>query len=210
MENEKPNYYAVIPANVRYDENLKLGEKMMFGEITSLANKTGVCYASNNYFANLYKVTPQAISKWIKALEKNNYITISYEKEGKLTTRRIVKIVQSEVSTDIDTINSSLEGYQQEIKENNTSINNKENIYKKEYFSNKELNDTFLEFLEVRKKKKAVNTPRAINILIKKLNNYDDKTKLELINRSIINSWKDIYITNNKEITSKKKYNDLN
>ena len=133
MENDKPNYYAVIPANVRYDENLKLGEKMMFGEITSLANKTGVCYASNNYFANLYKVTPQAISKWIKALEKNNYITISYEKEGKLTTRRIVKIVQSEVSTDIDTINSSLEGYQQEIKENNTSINNQKEIYKERF-----------------------------------------------------------------------------
>jgi DNA-binding PadR family transcriptional regulator len=150
MENEKPNYYAVIPANVRYDENLKLGEKMMFGEITSLANKTGVCYASNNYFANLYKVTPQAISKWIKALEKNNYITISYEKEGKLTTRRIVKIVQSEVSTGIDTINSSLEGYQQEIKENNTSINNKENIYKRKYgeFENVLLSDTEYEKLK--------------------------------------------------------------
>lgn len=124
---EKPNYYAVIPANVRYDENLKMGEKLMYGEITSLSHKTGECWASNNYFANLYRVTPQAISKWIKKLEKQKYISISYEKNGNLIVKRIIKMV----STDIDTvstvveggINCSLQGYQHTIKENNTSIN---------------------------------------------------------------------------------------
>ena len=128
---ERPNYYAIIPADVRYDENLKLGEKMMYGEITALSNKVGVCYASNNYFAKLYKVSPQAISKWINALEKQNYITISYQKEGKMIVRRDIKMV----STCVDTINHSLGGYQQEIKENNTSINNtsKKEIYKERF-----------------------------------------------------------------------------
>lgn len=125
---EKPNYYAIIPANVRYDENLKLGEKMMYGEITALSNKTGTCYASNNYFARLYKVSPQAISKWIKSLEKYKYITITYEKEGKLIVKRAIEMVSTDidrVSTIVERgINCSLEGYQQEIKENNTSINN--------------------------------------------------------------------------------------
>lgn len=138
---EKPNYFAIIPANVRYDEELKLGEKMMYGEITSLTYKTGECWASNNYFANLYKVTPQAISKWIKALEQHNYITISYEKEGKLIIKRIIKLVSTEVdrvSTEVERgINSSLEGYQHRIKENNTSINttsiNKKEIYKERF-----------------------------------------------------------------------------
>ena len=135
---EKPNYYAIIPANVRYDDNLKLGEKMMYGEITALANKTGVCYASNNYFARLYKVSPQAISKWIKSLEKFKYITITYEKEGKEIKKRAIEMITSDidkVSTQVDRgINTSLEGYQQRIKENNTSINNtsiKENIKEK-------------------------------------------------------------------------------
>ena len=140
MEQEKPNYYAVIPANVRYDEKLKLGEKMMFGEITALSNKTGICYASNNYFARLYKVSPQAISKWIKNLEKNKYISISYERDGKAITKRAIEMVSTaidRVSTEVErSINSSLEGYQQEIKENNTSINNtninnKQNIKRK-------------------------------------------------------------------------------
>lgn len=135
---EKPNYYAIIPADVRYDEKLKLGEKMMYGEITALSKKNGICYASNNYFAKLYNVSPQAISKWIKNLEKNNYISISYERDGKAIIKRNISMVSTQVdrvSTEVEGgINSSLEGYQQEIKENNTSnnntsINNKE-IYK--------------------------------------------------------------------------------
>ena len=138
---EKPNYYAIIPADVRYDEKLKLGEKMMYGEITALSKKNGICYASNNYFAKLYNVSPQAISKWIKNLEKNNYISISYERDGKAIIKRNISMVSTQVdrvSTEVEGgINSGLEGYQQEIKENNTSnnntsINNKE-IYKERF-----------------------------------------------------------------------------
>jgi hypothetical protein len=136
---EKPNYYAIIPADVRYDDRLKLGEKMMYGEITALSKKNGICYASNNYFAKLYNVSPQAISKWIKSLEMYKYITITYEKEGKAITKRNISMVSTcvdRVSTDIDRgINSSLEGYQQEIKDNNININNinKKEIYKEKF-----------------------------------------------------------------------------
>ena len=48
MENKK-NYYAVIPAEVRYSKNLKANEKLMYGELTALANEKGYCYASNEY-----------------------------------------------------------------------------------------------------------------------------------------------------------------
>lgn len=61
------------------------------------------------------------------------------------------------------------------------------------YFNNKELNTIFKEFLNMRKKLKAVNSERAINTLINKLNNYDDETKYRMIEQSIIKSWKDVY-----------------
>lgn len=61
------------------------------------------------------------------------------------------------------------------------------------YFENDNLNSIFEEFIEVRKKLKAVNSERAIKTLINKLNKYDDETKYQMIENSIVNSWKDVY-----------------
>lgn len=64
---------------------------------------------------------------------------------------------------------------------------------KKVYFDNDNLNSIFEEFIEVRKKLKAVNSDRAIKTLINKLNKYDDDTKYQMLENSIVNSWKDVY-----------------
>lgn len=207
-EEERISYYAIIPAPVRYDSELTANAKLMYGEITALCNKNGFCWASNKYFSQLYKCTPQAISKWIKQLEEKQYITAKYTYKGdsKEIDQRIIYLTDK-VSTNIDRVSTNVEevstkseeGYQQIVKENNTSINNtfnnkKENIKeKKEYFSNKDLNDIFLDFLDVRKKLRAVNSERAINSLIKTLSNYNDETKYQMIENSITNSWKNVY-----------------
>lgn len=84
-----------------------------------------------------------------------------------------------------------------EIKRDNTSMMSMSmsmsNIYNNIYFNNKELNSIFIDFLEMRKKLKAVNSDRAINMLINKLNNYDDETKYKMIEQSIENSWKGLF-----------------
>lgn len=64
---------------------------------------------------------------------------------------------------------------------------------KDKYYNNDKLNDIFEEFLQIRKKLKAVNSERAINMLINKLSNYDDEIKYKMIEQSIVNSWKDVY-----------------
>jgi predicted phage replisome organizer len=90
------------------------------------------------------------------------------------------------------------------IKESN---NNKLLLPKKKYFENEKVNELFVEFLDVRKKIKAVNSDRAINTLINKLNKYDDETKCKMIENSIVNSWKDVYELKQNE---NKKRNGIN
>ena len=132
---EKPNYFAVIPANVRYDTELRANAKLMYGEITALSSKYGECTASNNYFAKLYEVDSSAISKWITQLKNKNYIEVEYETKGKEIERRIIKIIGIDKYQYV--LPKEQEGYCQKNKENNTRNNNtsnKEEIYKEERF----------------------------------------------------------------------------
>ncbi|APR08304.1 helix-turn-helix domain-containing protein [Lentilactobacillus parabuchneri] len=86
---EKPAFYSVLPANVRYDEHLKANEKILYSEITALCTKDGTCWASNNYFAKLYHVSTVSISTWINHLKKLGYVSVTFEYET--GTKRIAK-----------------------------------------------------------------------------------------------------------------------
>lgn len=83
-----PGYYAVIPANVRYDDQLPANAKLMYGEISALIGKDGFCYASNAYFASLYQLTERTISKLISSLQDGNYIKLELERDA--TTKQIL------------------------------------------------------------------------------------------------------------------------
>lgn len=87
---EKPAYYAILTASIRYDNKLKANEKLMYAEITALANKEGYCHASNRYFSELYNVTLQTVSTWISHLEKLGYIeTQIVRKDNQIVSRKI-------------------------------------------------------------------------------------------------------------------------
>ena len=93
--NEKPTYYANIPANVRYSD-LKPNAKLLYGEITALSNKHGFCFASNNYFANLYKVNKNTISSWISDLKNKGFIEVTIERDLRnVITKRCIGILQN-------------------------------------------------------------------------------------------------------------------
>ena len=114
MKENNANYYAIIPANVRYDNDLNPNAKLLFGEITSLCDKYGYCYATNEYFANLYNVSKVSISKWISSLIKKGYIEseIIYKEGTKEILNRYLRIVKYPIK--------------EKFKENNIN-NNKEN-----------------------------------------------------------------------------------
>lgn len=202
MSEEQPkSYYAIIPANVRYDEELTPNAKLLYGEITALTNEKGYCWATNNYFANLYNVYPTTISKWLRTLKEKNYISIEliYKDGTKEIQNRYIKLKETPIA---DLNNTYCQKEQEGInKKSNTPINKKSkdnntssnNTFNNTYYINKELNDLFIDFLKIRKELKARNTERAIKSLLKTLSEYDDETKYKMIEKSIRCSWKDVF-----------------
>lgn len=97
----KKSYYAVIPATVRYDKRIPAAAKLLYGEITALCNQSGLCWAENTYFANLYEVNTRTIQGWINALLNAGYIhrNIQYAEDGKTVIRRCLSIASSEITT---------------------------------------------------------------------------------------------------------------
>lgn len=91
----KRSYYAVIPANVRYDDRLPMGARFLYGEITALCNERGYCWASNKYFAELYKVTDRTVRTWISSLITNGYIVsdLIYRENSKEVEARYLKLI---------------------------------------------------------------------------------------------------------------------
>ncbi len=82
MENnlERPGYWAILTAEVRYSKEISANAKILFAEITALQNKTGSCWASNKYFADLYGVTVKSVSDWVSQLEAAGFITTKVNK----------------------------------------------------------------------------------------------------------------------------------
>ena len=111
--NEKPSFYAILPAHVRYEKRLKPAERLLFAEISALTNKFGYCTASNGYFAELYETKKETVSRWISHLSELGFVKLEMVYEGKQIKGRKIWI-DEKVMTPID----------EKVKGNNTRLNN--------------------------------------------------------------------------------------
>ena len=113
-------YYAIIPANVRYDKTLTPNAKLLYGEITALCNEKGFCWANNEYFSELYGVSKTSISKWISSLIERGYLQseIIYKEGSKEILNRYLRIVKDPIE---EKLNTPIE---EKLKDNNTYFNN--------------------------------------------------------------------------------------
>ena len=124
---EKPNYYAIIPAEVRYSKALTPNAKLLYAEITALCNMNGKCTASTEYFCRLYEVSRASIQNWLSLLDKNGYITrvLIYRQGSKEILSRYIKLVDKpslKMCTDNTNIN---------ITNTNLTDSNKKAFFKK-------------------------------------------------------------------------------
>lgn len=221
MEEQQRSYYAIIPANVRYDKDLAPNAKLLYGEITALCNEKGYCWASNQYFAELYGVSILSIKRWINSLVTKGYVyrTLTHKPNSKEVDKRIlgiyggIKIDTTSVQKCYDpSIKNDTSPSIKNDTDNNTSINNtfnNTNIYKgkkkqksetvnsviAEYTENKDLQDALHDFVDMRTKARKPLTVRAMKLSLNELDKLalDDVTKIAIVNQSIVHSWLTFY-----------------
>jgi len=220
FRNHKTKDFTVMSNYHLKDKNLSLKAKGLLSQMLSLPSDWE--YSVNGLIA-INKEEETAIKSALKELKDNGYILLTKKMPNETKSGKIEYIYdiyerpknqkqegdflpleiqplenQVQYNTNNKTTKDKKEKYKKEKKEENE-------ICDGEFFENKELNDLFLDFLKVRKKLKATNSQRAINILINKLNNYDDDTKYKMIEKSLVNSWKDVF-----EINPQKNNNQTN
>lgn len=220
MEELQKVYYAIIPANVRYDKDLVPNAKLLYGEITALCNEKGYCWASNQYFAELYNVSDRTIKNWISQLADKGYIQRSVKyREGtkEIEQRKLFICRENNFTTSGNYVpdpreNNLTTPSEKNFLDNNTSINNTFNntdIYKgkkkqksetvnsviAEYTESKDLQDALHDFVDMRTKARKPLTVRAMKLSLNELDKLavDDVTKIAVVNQSIVHSWLTFY-----------------
>lgn len=120
------NGYAICFNEWALDKEIK-NELGLLLIISSLCAKKGYCFASNQYFSELFGIEQETISRKIKKLEEKNYISIEYEKRGCEIKDRKIRLTKISID-DYQKYQSTID---ENVKDNNTSINNT-SINKKE------------------------------------------------------------------------------
>lgn len=131
------SYYAIIPANVRYDKELTPNAKLLYGEITALCNEKGYCWATNSYFSKLYGTSIKSVSRWVNQLIEKGYIRseLTYKKDSKEVDQRRIYLggsVQGGIDNNVHTYGQEVLGggdnnvhtpMDKKVKDNTTSFN---------------------------------------------------------------------------------------
>lgn len=89
---QQPNYYSVIPAEVRYSKNLSFSAKIVYSELEALTNLHGYCFCTNEYLARLFNLNIRQVQRIIRSLCENGHITIEMDQNYKRKIYTITKI----------------------------------------------------------------------------------------------------------------------
>ena len=167
-ESTQRSYYAILPANVRYDKNITPNAKLLYAEITALCNDKGYCWAGNAYFAELYGVTKTSISNWISSLQKNGYIDVQliYKENSKEIQSRHISIANNiPIQNNLNTYTKNIVGGIQKNFTDNTKIINtkKDEIISKDIITQKQKPLIPKETKQAKKTKDIVTMRNMIN-----------------------------------------------
>ena len=133
----------------------------------------------------------------LDAYEKRKERDRIYQKEKREKQKLLIKSSDesAEKSSDVVALEEEKEKEEDKNKNNKKKKKSEFDIFIEEYTENLKLKETIYEFIKMRKAIKAPMTSNALKLMLRKLDNIsnNDDEKIEIINNSILNSWKGIF-----------------
>ena len=177
LELKSAAYYAIIPASVRYHQQLSANAKLLYGEISALTTREGYCFASNQYFADLYQVTPRSIIRMINQLETCGFIRTQEERDpstGRVRGRRIYLAMSAPEEPPVQ---ARADGWPEQV------------VAK--------LLEAFDGFREARRQNKhPLQSSRAVTLLCNRLAEYsggDPTSMADMLDEATLKGWQSVY-----------------
>ena len=220
----------MIPAQIRYSPELPAGAKLLYAEVSSLADARGYCFASNAYFCDLSGISEDTVQRYLRALKNGGFIRIE-DGDGGSGRRKIYAGVNPFLDNPRknavvpDNPRKNAAETPANLQPPNNVINKKEN--KEPPKSPKpmpeelmdrvmtyagtdlELYDALVGFAEQRcvhkPKPKPISTSRQLTLLLSKLNELSGGSrakKLALIEKATINDWLSFFPLHDDDIVS--------
>ena len=200
-------FYTKINNDLLRNENLKANTKILLLVIMSYESKEGYSYPSHSRLTKETGLSKATLIKCLKELEELGYI-ISEKSTGsnnKYFIDNSIKISSSKSNTSAknDTGSSTkndtgvvLKMIHKNKQENKQKNNNSDlEVIVEAYTDNKELKETIIDFIEMRKSIKKKLTERGLKGILNKLDKIalNDYEKIEILENSIMNCWQGVF-----------------
>lgn len=212
---------------------INIVDAIILSDINYFCKNYNNYYKKNRTIAEELNISDRTVSRVIKTLENE----LNFIRTKQITRGRMIEVT-TELHNTILSLNplhgQNVYGRQNgEVPRQNGEVNNLDKLStlprqngevnildknkeknkeknKSVYFENTELNLLFLDFLSFRKKHlKAANTSIAIGRLIDKLKNVSEDEAIEMLNESIVNSWKSVFPLRKKNNYNSNKRTEL-
>lgn len=180
--------YLLLSATHKEYPALFKGKKIML--------KPGQLITGRKSISMKLNITESKVQRILKSFESEQQIEQQASNRNRLITILNWSEYQGCEQLNERLMNNKRTPDEQQMNTNKNVNNNVKNIYKDNTYSDDpELNKAILDFIEYRKKIKSPMTPRAIELLLSKLNKLspDKATQIKIINQSILNGWKGVF-----------------
>lgn len=96
------SWYAKVPSEILSNKDLSSSGKLLIGVIISLSNKTGYCFASNQYISDILGVSLAYTRALIKELESKNIIIRKMsDKKANDNSGRMIRLVDLKLTKQV-------------------------------------------------------------------------------------------------------------